>query len=186
VGTHQPVVVCGHNHQLRRILAGIPGIIALGWVQDMPALMRSSAIAVLNSGGLALAETAAIGLPVLYHRPLPGQGELNARVCRGGAGTPLTTDAVELAVGLMEGHVLTAELGTVDPIGPVLGMMRELERPIAALRRPTPRARPGRRDPASRRPRATAGRRREPTTISPRRSAPSATWPTSCCRAMPA
>jgi UDP-N-acetylglucosamine:LPS N-acetylglucosamine transferase len=38
----------------------------------MACLMRACDVAVLNSGGLSLAEATAVGLPVLHYRPLVG------------------------------------------------------------------------------------------------------------------
>ena len=40
--------------------------------------MRDCQVAVLNSGGLTLAEAQAVGLPVVHYRPLAGQGLANA------------------------------------------------------------------------------------------------------------
>jgi len=77
-GPTRPVVVCGHNHRLRRHLAARYRIPVLGWVSDMASLMRDCDVAVLNSGGLTLAEAAAAGLPVVHYRPLAGQGVANA------------------------------------------------------------------------------------------------------------
>jgi len=74
-----PVVVCGHNDRLRRRLTARFRIPVLGWVSDMAALMRDCDLAVLNSGGLTLAEAQAVGLPVVHYRPLAGQGLANAR-----------------------------------------------------------------------------------------------------------
>jgi UDP-N-acetylglucosamine:LPS N-acetylglucosamine transferase len=73
-----PVVVCGRNDRLRRRLADRFRIPVLGWVSDMASLMRDCQAAVLNSGGLTLAEAEAVGLPVVHYRPLAGQGLANA------------------------------------------------------------------------------------------------------------
>lgn len=73
-----PVVVCGHNDRLRRRLAARFRIPVLGWVADMAGLMRDCRVAVLNSGGLTMAEADAVGLPVVHYRPLAGQGRANA------------------------------------------------------------------------------------------------------------
>lgn len=75
-----PVVVCGRNDRLRRRLAARFDVPVLGWVPParMAELMRACHVAVLNSGGLALAEANTIGLPVVHYRPLAGQGRANA------------------------------------------------------------------------------------------------------------
>lgn len=73
-----PVVMCGRNDRLRRRLAARFRVPVLGWVPDMASLMRDCQVAVLNSGGLTLAEAHAVGLPVVHYRPLAGQGLANA------------------------------------------------------------------------------------------------------------
>lgn len=73
-----PVVACGRNSALRRRVSRVPGVVAVGWVDDMAALMRTCDVAVLNSGGLTLAEATVCGLPAIHYRPLPGQGVANA------------------------------------------------------------------------------------------------------------
>lgn len=77
-GPAVPVVACGHNAALTRRLAGRRDVVALGWVDDMPELMRACDVLVQNAGGLTSLEGLASGLPVLTHRPLPGHGTTNA------------------------------------------------------------------------------------------------------------
>lgn len=77
-----PVVVCGRNRRLRRSLAGLPGAVVLGWVDEVASLMRACDVAVLNSGGSSLAEAQACGLPVIHYRALAGQGAANAAAHR--------------------------------------------------------------------------------------------------------
>lgn len=75
-----PVVLCGRNDRLRRELAALPGVIALGWVEDMPLLFAAACALVENGGGgLTCAEAFAAGLPVVTYRPLPGHGRAGAR-----------------------------------------------------------------------------------------------------------
>ncbi|MFI6133523.1 glycosyltransferase [Micromonospora sp. NPDC051141] len=73
------VVVCGRNGSLRRRLSG-PGRHVLGWVDDMPTLMRAVDVVVENAGGLTCQEALAAGVPVVTYRPLPGHGRANADV----------------------------------------------------------------------------------------------------------
>jgi UDP-N-acetylglucosamine:LPS N-acetylglucosamine transferase len=75
----RPIVLCGHNEQLRRRIAGLPGCRALGWREDLPDLFAASAVLVDQSGGSICAEAFAAGLPVVTHRPLPGHGRLGVR-----------------------------------------------------------------------------------------------------------
>jgi len=72
-GVATPVVVCGRNARLavRLARAGVP---ALGWVEDMPLLMRAVDVLVQNAGGLMALEGMATGLPVATYRPIPGHG----------------------------------------------------------------------------------------------------------------
>jgi UDP-N-acetylglucosamine:LPS N-acetylglucosamine transferase len=76
-GVATPVVVCGRNEHLRARLnrAGVP---ALGWVTDMPLLMRAVDVLVENAGGLMAIEGMATGLPVATYRPIPGHGMVSA------------------------------------------------------------------------------------------------------------
>jgi UDP-N-acetylglucosamine:LPS N-acetylglucosamine transferase len=74
-----PVVLCGHNEQLRRRIAGLPGCRALGWRDDLPDLFAACAVLVDQSGGSTCAEAFAAGVPVVTHRPLPGHGRLGVR-----------------------------------------------------------------------------------------------------------
>jgi len=73
-----PVVVCGRNTALRDRLAATPGVIALGWVDDMPSLIRAAVVVVQNAGGLTTSEALSCGVPVVSYRCLPGHGVANA------------------------------------------------------------------------------------------------------------
>ncbi|HEY3506386.1 MAG TPA: glycosyltransferase [Actinocatenispora sp.] len=78
-GLAAPVVLCGRHPTLYRRLTAVPGIVALGWVDDMPTLLRAVDVAVHNAGGLTALEALATGLPAVTYRPLPGHGRANAR-----------------------------------------------------------------------------------------------------------
>jgi UDP-N-acetylglucosamine:LPS N-acetylglucosamine transferase len=73
-----PVIACGSNSALRDHLlengVGVP----LGWVNDMPALLRSADVVIQNAGGLTSLEAMASGVPVVSYRCLPGHGVSNA------------------------------------------------------------------------------------------------------------
>jgi UDP-N-acetylglucosamine:LPS N-acetylglucosamine transferase len=77
-GLATPVTVCGHNAELRRRITGSGTGLALGWVTDMPALVRAADVVVQNAGGLTSLEAMAAGVPVLSYRCLPGHGTTNA------------------------------------------------------------------------------------------------------------
>lgn len=73
-----PVVVCGRNTGLRERLAATGQVIALGWVDDMPSLLRAADVVVNNAGGLTAMEALASDVPVVSYRCLPGHGVANA------------------------------------------------------------------------------------------------------------
>lgn len=73
-----PVVLCGSNEVLRHRLRHWPGVVALGWRDDVPAIMRAVDCVVDNAGGFTSLEALAAGTPVLSFRPLAGHGRANA------------------------------------------------------------------------------------------------------------
>ncbi|MEU3661781.1 galactosyldiacylglycerol synthase [Streptomyces sp. NPDC032940] len=73
-GGFLPVVLCGNNTRLRRELSGRPGVVALGWVTDMPGLLHAARALVDNAAGQTAVQALAAGLPVVGHRPIPGHG----------------------------------------------------------------------------------------------------------------
>jgi UDP-N-acetylglucosamine:LPS N-acetylglucosamine transferase len=77
-GIAVPVTVCGRNESLRARLAARGQGVALGWVDDMPALMHACDVVIQNAGGLTSLEAMACGVPVVSYRCLPGHGTTNA------------------------------------------------------------------------------------------------------------
>lgn len=79
-----PVVITGRNRALHnRLTRQYPDphvARILGWTRDIPLLMAAADCLIQNGGGMTCHEAAATGLPVLFYEPLPGHGELNARV----------------------------------------------------------------------------------------------------------
>ncbi|POX51364.1 galactosyldiacylglycerol synthase [Streptomyces sp. Ru71] len=69
-----PVVLCGRNERLRARLHEVPGVLALGWVDDMPGLLHAARALVDNAAGQTAVQALAAGLPVVGHRPMPGHG----------------------------------------------------------------------------------------------------------------
>lgn len=119
-----PVVVCGHNERLRRAVAKVPGAVALGWVDDMAGLMRSCQVAVLNSGGLTLAEAAICGLPVVHYRPLVGQGAANASFGVRTGRAPHCRDATQLGAAIRDARARSPRpLPVRDPADVILEML---------------------------------------------------------------
>ncbi|MGH9125421.1 MAG: MGDG synthase family glycosyltransferase [Acidimicrobiales bacterium] len=77
--SHQftPIAVCGRDDHLRERLSHIPGGRAMGWTDDMPALMAASDVLVENAGGLTAMEALSVGLPIISFRPIAGHGKEN-------------------------------------------------------------------------------------------------------------
>jgi UDP-N-acetylglucosamine:LPS N-acetylglucosamine transferase len=73
-----PVVLCGRNQRLRQRVAGLPGVVALGWRDDVPRLMSAADVLVHNAGGLSLTEALVAGLPAVSYEVLSGHGRANA------------------------------------------------------------------------------------------------------------
>jgi UDP-N-acetylglucosamine:LPS N-acetylglucosamine transferase len=71
---YRPVVLCGRDERLRRRLAAMPGVTALGWVRDMPGLLAASAALLDNAAGQTALQALAVGVPVVGWRPIPGHG----------------------------------------------------------------------------------------------------------------
>ncbi|WP_238009441.1 glycosyltransferase [Dactylosporangium sp. AC04546] len=101
-GAAIPVTVCGRNTALRRRMtrAGIGHV--LGWVDDMPELLRAADVLVENGGGLTALEAMACGLPVLTYRPLPGHGKASAATMAEAGVTTLVRGPDELRRALTE------------------------------------------------------------------------------------
>lgn len=76
-GRMTPVVLCGTNAVLRAKLADTPGVVALGWREDVAELLASSDCVIQNAGGFTALEALASGTPVVSYRPLPGHGVTN-------------------------------------------------------------------------------------------------------------
>jgi UDP-N-acetylglucosamine:LPS N-acetylglucosamine transferase len=86
----QLLVVCGNSHGLRRQVEQLPArmpLSAVGFVENIAALMRACDVLVTKAGGLTLAEAFCCGIPVVIHDLLPGQeaGNLEYVLGRGAA-----------------------------------------------------------------------------------------------------
>ncbi len=92
-----PIVLCGSNTALRERLAR-DGVTALGWRDDVPALMAACDVLVHNAGGLSLTEALAAGLPAVTYAPIPGHGRVNAKVLDDAGLVPWASDADQLGL----------------------------------------------------------------------------------------
>lgn len=101
-GVAVPVVVCGHNERLRARVVAAGGSVALGWITDMPALMRGVDVLVENAGGLTSLEAMAVGLPVASYRPIAGHGRTNAEALAAAGVSSYIRDPAELGTELSD------------------------------------------------------------------------------------
>jgi len=99
-GLATPVVACGGNHALRARLEASGAGVAMGWVTDMPTLIRACDVVVQNAGGLTCLEALASGLPVISYRCLPGHGRTNAAALEQAGWCPWPHDPRQLAEAL--------------------------------------------------------------------------------------
>jgi 1,2-diacylglycerol 3-beta-galactosyltransferase len=78
----QVIAVCGRNEKLRRRLSRVhfyTPTAVLGFVDNMPALMRAADLVVTKAGPGAIAEGLATGVPLVLTGYLPGQETANVR-----------------------------------------------------------------------------------------------------------
>ncbi|MDT7746226.1 MAG: hypothetical protein QOE59_5304 [Actinomycetota bacterium] len=94
------VVLCGRNARLCRRLRGLSRVVALGWRDDVPALMAACDVLIHNAGGLSLTEALAAGLPAITYRPIPGHGRANAEILDRAGVAPWARDAAALATAV--------------------------------------------------------------------------------------
>ncbi|MBO0845385.1 MAG: glycosyltransferase [Nocardioides sp.] len=99
-GVMTPVVACGANDALRERLHARPDVIALGWRDDLPAIIAASDCVVQNAGGFTSLEALASGTPVVTYRPIPGHGVSNALGLERAGLAPWARDAEELGRAL--------------------------------------------------------------------------------------
>jgi 1,2-diacylglycerol 3-beta-galactosyltransferase len=105
----QVIAVCGRNEKLRSRLSRVrfaTATLVLGFVDNMPELMRASDVIVTKAGPGAIAEALATGVPVLVTGFLPGQESPNVDfVVEAGFGafTPRESDLFDEVRVLAEG-----------------------------------------------------------------------------------
>lgn len=132
-GIMTPVVACGTNARLRAQLDQVPGVVALGWRDDMTALVGAASCVVQNAGGMTSLESLDAGTPTLTYRPIPGHGTTNARALDAAGLVPWVLDPEQLQVALT--RVLVSPETFALPAGapPVLDV---LERHLLTLPAP--------------------------------------------------
>jgi UDP-N-acetylglucosamine:LPS N-acetylglucosamine transferase len=131
-----PVVVCGRNTGLRKRLAATGRVISLGWVDDMPSLLRAADVVVHNAGGLSSMEALASGIPLISYRCLPGHGTANAAALErlGLSAWPRTPAHLPAALAAASRAQTAAAFATLTMAAEATGLIRALTR--HALTRP--------------------------------------------------
>jgi 1,2-diacylglycerol 3-beta-galactosyltransferase len=105
----QVIAICGRNEKLRNRLARVrfaTPTLVLGFVENMPELMRASDVVVTKAGPGAIAEALATNVPVLVTGFLPGQESPNVDfVVEAGFGafTPKESELLDEVRVLAEG-----------------------------------------------------------------------------------
>jgi processive 1,2-diacylglycerol beta-glucosyltransferase len=79
----QAIFICGKNEKLRAEMEEFaeqhgPQFRTLGFTDDMANLMKVATLFIGKPGGLTVAETTAVGLPMVIDEPIPGQEERNS------------------------------------------------------------------------------------------------------------
>jgi len=136
-GLATPVVVCGRNTALRETLSRSGLGITLGWVDDMPALMRACDVVVQNAGGLSSLEALASGLPVISYRCLPGHGRTNAAALQEAGWAPWVRRPDKLPEALfaaLAGPRKGAFSVTADPAAMIAALLTEREVTVSTER----------------------------------------------------
>lgn len=125
-----PVVVCGQNTALRYRMAATGRVIALGWVDDMPSLLRAADVAVQNAGGLTGLEALASGVPLISYRCLPGHGVANAAVLEriGLAAWPRTPAGLAAALAAATGQRTAAGYAALTAAAEATELIRSVAR----------------------------------------------------------
>ncbi len=95
-GLVTPVVLCGTNTRLLARIDRHPSMIGLGWVDDMPQVLKAVDVVVQNSGGMTSLETRATGVPMVTYRCVAGHGETNAAALDQAGLAPWARDPAEL------------------------------------------------------------------------------------------
>jgi len=128
-GVVEVVVLCGRNDRLRKRLSVQPGVVALGWREDVPELMAAADVLVHNAGGLSLTEALTAGLPAVTYRPIPGHGIANSQILAEAGLAPWPQDETELIEAVRKQAVHRGDPSHVvrhpDAAAFVLGVLTE-------------------------------------------------------------
>jgi processive 1,2-diacylglycerol beta-glucosyltransferase len=78
LGRRVQVIVTAGQNDLGAERVGGATIVRTGFTLDFPELLAAADLVVGKAGGLTVAETAALGVPMVVYEPIPGQEEYNA------------------------------------------------------------------------------------------------------------
>jgi UDP-N-acetylglucosamine:LPS N-acetylglucosamine transferase len=133
-GVAEAVVLCGRNDKLRKQLSAQPGVVALGWRNDVPELMAAADVLVHNAGGLSLTEALSAGLPAVTYRPIPGHGIANSQVLADAGLAPWPQNDAELLEALQKQAIRRGDPSHVirdpDTAALVLKLLAERDQPV--------------------------------------------------------
>jgi processive 1,2-diacylglycerol beta-glucosyltransferase len=172
----QLLVVCGRNARLRMRMRAVadlaPGRVrALGYTDQVPALLSAADVIVTKAGGLTCSESLAMGTPMVVFRPTPGQEERNSTALSV-AGAAIRARTMEQVAGAVQrilarpalaasmresGRLLARPHAAEDIARHVLGLARREPDPDEAA----PEAAPPAAEPASGARSGRSGRSRE-------------------------
>ncbi|MGH3868925.1 MAG: glycosyltransferase [Pseudonocardiaceae bacterium] len=132
-GVAEVVVLCGRNDRLRKQLSRQPGVVALGWRDDVPELMAAVDVLVHNAGGLSLTEALTAGLPAVTYRPIPGHGIANSEVLAEAGLAPWPRDEAGLVAAIRQQALRRGDPSHVvrspDTASVVLALLAERAQP---------------------------------------------------------
>ncbi len=131
VGGCHPVVLCGRNEHLRQHVLRLPGVSALGWVDDMPALYAAVDVVIQNAGGSTSLEALDAGLPVISYLCIPGHGETNANALHRAGLAPWVRSRSDLGAAL--GGIVTGPTATTTSAVTQLGALACVGAVVSAL-----------------------------------------------------
>jgi glycosyltransferase involved in cell wall biosynthesis len=117
---YRPVVLCGRDARLRRSLARERGVGALGWTEEMPAVLAAARVLVDNAAGQTALQALACGVPVVGYRPIPGHGVEGVR----------TMARLGLTEFARDGWQLLQAMDRLVPDGPVRAGRVAAARPL--------------------------------------------------------
>jgi diacylglycerol O-acyltransferase / wax synthase len=133
----QVVVVSGRNGRVLREVSRTERVRALGWVDDMPALLRAADVVITNAGGATALEAMATGVPVVMYQPIAAHGAANAALMTmcGASEICWTPDGLAACVRTQASRPRPA---TSDGVLPDLGLPALAAAPAVQQQRGTP------------------------------------------------